>query len=139
MGRLRMDKDRDKGECRVCGAFAKIGLHYGALTCYKCRAFFRLKTLSLFIVFTFTFYHFYGITAKCGLHLLQTLSFLQVKTLPQEKRHEPALLFTFTVFGIYFYFYCFFFHFLVFTFTFFTFTFTGRSNIRKGSICLLTD
>ena len=36
-----MSSDRDKGECRVCGIFAKIGLHYGAVTCYKCRAFFR--------------------------------------------------------------------------------------------------
>ena len=27
--------------CHVCGILARTGLHYGAVTCYPCRAFFR--------------------------------------------------------------------------------------------------
>ena len=47
---FRMDKDvRDQGECRVCGVTAKIGLHYGAVTCLKCRAFFRSRKKIVFL------------------------------------------------------------------------------------------
>ena len=43
-GSIRMEKAlRDKCECQVCGATAKIGFHYGAVTCCKCKAFFRSK------------------------------------------------------------------------------------------------
>ena len=32
--------------CLVCGATTRTGLHYGAITCYPCRAFFRLLALA---------------------------------------------------------------------------------------------
>ena len=43
------DKDKDKekekeglaAECSVCGSPAAAHLHYGAVSCYSCRAFFR--------------------------------------------------------------------------------------------------
>ena len=35
-------------ECLVCGSTGKLGLHYGAVTCYKCRAFFRYNNLQGF-------------------------------------------------------------------------------------------
>ena len=48
-GSIRMEKAlRDKCECQVCGATAKIGFHYGAITCYKCKAFFRSKQVCNF-------------------------------------------------------------------------------------------
>ena len=33
-------------KCLVCGSKGKLGLHYGAVTCYKCRAFFRYNKFS---------------------------------------------------------------------------------------------
>ena len=32
--------------CLVCGATTRTGLHYGAITCYPCRAFFRWLPLT---------------------------------------------------------------------------------------------
>ena len=42
---MNEDLRENQGECQVCGVTAKIGLHYGAVTCYKCRAFFRSKNV----------------------------------------------------------------------------------------------
>ncbi len=33
-----------KSECSVCGSPAAAHLHYGAISCYSCRAFFRRGT-----------------------------------------------------------------------------------------------
>ena len=42
----------DKLVCGVCGGKSYTGLHYGAITCYSCRAFFRF--CFLFFIKSFT-------------------------------------------------------------------------------------
>ena len=41
----------DKLVCGVCGGKSPTGLHYGATTCYPCRAFFRFLFLNLYQIF----------------------------------------------------------------------------------------